>query len=91
VPKNLLSRAPLRFGRHVKPLVPAAFEVVSIHQPALCPRVGLWPVLCVIHKEGLCPSSGTINRLMMIKTKGYGDGVISVTVRSRVKLKTDEH
>jgi hypothetical protein len=22
--------------------------------------------LCVIHKEGLCPSSGDINRLMMI-------------------------
>jgi hypothetical protein len=22
--------------------------------------------LCVIHKEGLCPSSGDINRLMMM-------------------------
>jgi hypothetical protein len=26
--------------------------------------------LCVIHKEGLCPSSGDINRLMMNK---FGD------------------
>jgi hypothetical protein len=56
------------FGRHVKPLVPAAFAVVSTHQPALGLRGGLWPVLlCVIHKEGLCPSSGDINRLMMMK------------------------
>jgi hypothetical protein len=29
--KNLLSRAPSFFGRHVKPLVPTAFAVVSIH------------------------------------------------------------
>jgi hypothetical protein len=43
VTKNLLSRAPPCFGRHVKPLVPAA--VVSTHQPALGPRGGLWPVL----------------------------------------------
>jgi hypothetical protein len=65
--QNLLSRVPLCFGRHVKPLVPAAFAVVSIHQSALGPRGGLWPVLLVeIHKEGLCPSSGDINRLMMI-------------------------
>jgi hypothetical protein len=28
---NLLSRAPPCFGRHVKPLVPAAFAVVSTH------------------------------------------------------------
>jgi hypothetical protein len=28
--------------------------------------VGYGPFsLCVIHKEGLCPSSGDINRLMM--------------------------
>jgi hypothetical protein len=26
-------------------LVPAAFAVVSSHQPALGPRGGLWPVL----------------------------------------------
>jgi hypothetical protein len=27
--------------------------------------------LSVIHKEGLCPSSGDINRLMMMMTQGY--------------------
>jgi hypothetical protein len=64
VTKNLLSRAPPRFGRHVKPLVPAAFAVVSTHQPALGPR-GYGPFsLCVIHKEGLCPSIGDIIRLI---------------------------
>jgi hypothetical protein len=47
VTKNLLSRAPPCFGRHVKPLVPAAYAVVSIHQSALGPRGGLWPVLLV--------------------------------------------
>jgi hypothetical protein len=28
---NLLSRAPPCFGRHVKPLVPVAFAIVSTH------------------------------------------------------------
>jgi hypothetical protein len=32
VTKNLLSRAPPCLGRQVKPLVPAAFAVVSTHQ-----------------------------------------------------------
>jgi hypothetical protein len=41
--QNLLSRAPPRFGRHVKLLVPAVFAVVSTHQPALSPCGGLWP------------------------------------------------
>jgi hypothetical protein len=45
VTKNSLSRAPLCFGRHVEPLVPAVFAVVSTHQPTLGPRGGLWPVL----------------------------------------------
>jgi hypothetical protein len=45
VTKNLLSRSPPCFGRHVMPLVPAAFAVVSTHQPALGPRGGLRPVL----------------------------------------------
>jgi hypothetical protein len=31
VTKNLLSRAPPCFGRHVKPLVPATIAVVSSH------------------------------------------------------------
>jgi hypothetical protein len=43
--KNLLSRASPCFGRHVKPLVPDAFALVSTHQPALGPRGGLCPVL----------------------------------------------
>jgi hypothetical protein len=83
VTKNLLSRAPPWFGRHVKPLVPAAFAVVSTHpqygfiyylftyglptNPHWVRVVGCGPFsLCVIHKEGLCPSSGDINRLMMM-------------------------
>ncbi|RVE49367.1 hypothetical protein evm_005982 [Chilo suppressalis] len=36
--QKLLSRAPPCFGRHVKPLVPAASAVVSTHQSALGPR-----------------------------------------------------
>jgi hypothetical protein len=44
VTKNLLSRAPPCFGS--KPLVPAAFAVVSTHQPALGSRGRLlWSVL----------------------------------------------
>jgi hypothetical protein len=54
VTKTLPSRAPLCFGRHVKLLLPAAFAVVNTHQSALG------------HKEGLCPSSGDINRLMIM-------------------------
>jgi hypothetical protein len=57
----LSSRAPPCFGKHVKPLVQAVFAVVSTHQSALGPRGGLWLVLLV---GG--PSSGDINRLMMI-------------------------
>jgi hypothetical protein len=38
---NLLSPAPPCFGRHVKPLVPVVFAVVSTHQPAMVPRGGL--------------------------------------------------
>jgi hypothetical protein len=45
VTKNLLSRAPPCFGRHVKPLVLVAFAVVNTHQPTLGPRGGLWPDL----------------------------------------------
>jgi hypothetical protein len=37
--------------KHVKPLDPAAFAVVSTHQSAQGPRGGLWPFsLWVIHK-----------------------------------------
>jgi hypothetical protein len=52
------------FGKHVKPLVPAAITIVRTHQALV---VGYGPFsLCVIHKKGLCPSSGDINRLMMM-------------------------
>jgi hypothetical protein len=40
VTKNLLSRASPCFGRHVKPLVPAEFAVVTTHGV-------IWPVLLV--------------------------------------------
>jgi hypothetical protein len=69
VTNNVLSRAPPLFGRHVKPLVPAAFAVVSTHQSALGLRRGYIPLsLWVIYeyKEGLCPNSGDFNRLMML-------------------------
>jgi hypothetical protein len=41
---------------------------ICTDQPALWARVvGYGPFsLCVIHKEGLCPSSGDIKRLMMV-------------------------
>jgi hypothetical protein len=35
------------FGRHVKPLVKAAFAVVGTHQSARCPRGVLRPALLV--------------------------------------------
>jgi hypothetical protein len=38
VTKNLFSRVSPCFGRHVKPLVPAAFAVVSTRLSALGPR-----------------------------------------------------
>jgi hypothetical protein len=47
VTKNLLSRATLCFGRHVKPLVLAVFGVVSTHQHVVGPRGGLCPVLLI--------------------------------------------
>jgi hypothetical protein len=44
VTKNLLFQNPACFGSHVKPLVPAAFAVVSTHQSGLSPRGGLWAI-----------------------------------------------
>jgi hypothetical protein len=52
VTKYLLSRVPPCFGRHVKPLVPAAFVVVSTHQSATGPRGGLWPILLMCNSLG---------------------------------------
>jgi hypothetical protein len=45
VTKNVLSRAPC-LGRHVKPLVPTAFEVVSTQQSALGSRDGFVLFIC---------------------------------------------
>jgi hypothetical protein len=57
--KYLLLQAPPCFGRHVKPLVLAAFAVVRTHQSALALVVGYGPfTLCVIHKEGLFLTQG---------------------------------
>jgi hypothetical protein len=51
----------------VKPLLPTAFTVVSTHHPHWARVVGYGPLsLCVIHKEGPCPSSEDINRLTMM-------------------------
>jgi hypothetical protein len=52
VTKKLLFRAPPCFGRHVKPLVPVVFAIVSNHQPALGLRGGLWPVLLMCNPLG---------------------------------------
>jgi hypothetical protein len=52
VTKNLLCRAPPWLGRHVKPLVPVAFAVVSTHQHKLGPRGGLMPVLLMCNPQG---------------------------------------
>jgi hypothetical protein len=60
-----------RKGKHANPLVPAEFAVVSTHQHALglcgeLSHIRRTVSLCVIHKEALCPSSGDINRLMIM-------------------------
>jgi hypothetical protein len=60
--KNLFYRAAPCFGRHVKPLVPIVFAVVSTHQSALDPHGGYGPFsLWVIHKDGLCPKRKDIS------------------------------
>jgi hypothetical protein len=52
------------FDVRSRKLIPPAFAVARTHQPALGPRGELWPVVLMC-KEGLCPSSGDINRLMI--------------------------
>jgi hypothetical protein len=45
---------------------------VSTHQPALGPHGGSCPFsLNAIHKEGLCPSSGDINRLILYGVRDW--------------------
>jgi hypothetical protein len=47
-------------------------QSLVLTNPHWAPVVGYGPFsLCVIHKEGLCPSSGDINRLMMIMMMSF--------------------
>jgi hypothetical protein len=76
VTKNLLSRTPPCFG-----------TPTNTH----CARVvGYGPFsLCVIHKEGLCPSSRDINRMMMMNNYKLGsrihaDGPASGNVHNKI-------
>jgi hypothetical protein len=69
VNKKLLSRAPPCFGRHVKPMFQAVFVVVSTHQSTPGSRGG-YPLSLCVHKEGLWPSSGHINRLILMMIGG---------------------
>jgi hypothetical protein len=65
VTKNLLYRGPPRFREHVKPLVLAAFAVISTHQSALG-VVGYGQFsLFVIHKA-CALAVGTLSRLAII-------------------------
>jgi hypothetical protein len=69
------------------PLVLAAFAVVRTHQTALGPCGGLWPFsLYVIHKNGLCPRSGYINRLMIMKIQKSLEREMFCKVRSTIWL-----
>jgi hypothetical protein len=64
--KNLLSRAPSCFGT-LSRWSRLNLQSLAPTNPNWARVVGDGPFsLCVIHKEGLCPSSGGINRLMMI-------------------------
>jgi hypothetical protein len=62
--KFVITSSVLRKARHD---VSAAFVVVSPTNPHWARVVGYGPFwFCVIHKKGRCPSSGDINRLMMM-------------------------
>jgi hypothetical protein len=60
VTKNLLSQATPCFTRHVKPLVRAAFTVLSTYQSALGLRGGLWPVLLMCNLKACAPTVGAL-------------------------------
>jgi hypothetical protein len=48
------------------------FQSLAPTNPHWARVVGYAPFsLCVIHKKGLCPSSGNINRVMMMTSKLY--------------------
>jgi hypothetical protein len=69
--QKLLSRAPPCFGRHFKPLVQAAFAVVSTHQPALGPRGGS-PVLLMCNPIQHCVTTAIARRSEL--TAGPSEG-----------------
>jgi hypothetical protein len=88
VTNNLLFWVPSCFGGHVKRLVPAAFAALTLTNPQWARVVGYdlwWFYLCVIHKEGLCPSIRDINRLMMMM---IWDASGVKRERKKVSLKT---
>jgi hypothetical protein len=91
VTKNVLSPVRPCFGWHVKPKVLAAFAGVITHQPALGPRGGLWPVLLsVIHKEGLCFSSGTLTDSVQMAQTSFVYGVWQLRGVKTFTTKTHE-
>jgi hypothetical protein len=81
--KNLISRSPPCYGKHIKSLVPAVFTVVIAHPSALGLRGGLWP-LWVSYKACLYPNSEDINRLMimMMAKKVYICSLVSIVLLS---------
>jgi hypothetical protein len=94
VTKNLLSRVPLCFGRHIKQLVAAALAAVSTHQSAMGPRGGLWPVLHVGNPQGRPVLH--IKRLMMMMMNLFSPEHLLVcrirsTARRAIQLQFDDH
>jgi hypothetical protein len=66
VTKNVLSRAPPCFGRTLNRWPRLNLQSLALINPHWARIVCYGPFsLCVIHKEGLCPSSWLINRLTM--------------------------
>jgi hypothetical protein len=72
-----------------KPLVLAAYVVVRTHQSAIS-GYDTFP-LCVIHKEGLCPSSGDINRLIMIYVGTFVDKNKTKTIYQMERVNFDKN
>jgi hypothetical protein len=65
-----------------------------LHSQSLAPTNPHWACvvsygpfsLCVIHKEGLCPSSGDINRLMMMMMSFLLYEVKALRLRGKQKV-----
>jgi hypothetical protein len=84
--QNLLSQAPSCFGTlsrwsklHLQSLTPI--------NPHWARVVGYGPFsLCVIGKEGLCTSSGDINRLMMMMMKELSEQPSAYAQNDRIRV-----